>query len=198
MTLVYYTNSPGNVLSQLVRYTLLSSGACDDASVHAPVDTEAKHDPADEDDPEGDPHVDVVERRRRLPRRLHDLCLLLRLVDLVVRARGELDVLDALEPREALDLGGQRAGRDLREPRGGEQRGPEVARGEHEARDRDADEGVREPERDGGVERVGGGVVLQLARGGRDDDDGRLDDGLCGQTMGQRDESGARVCGAYS
>lgn len=67
----------------------------------------------------------------------------------------------------------------MREARSGEVRRCEFRDEEEPSRDEDGDEGVDEPERDGVVERVGLRVVLQLACGGRDDDDRGLYDGLC-------------------
>lgn len=51
---------------------------------------------------------------------------------------------------------------------------------EHEPGEEDGEEGVGEPEGDGGVEGVCGREVLEAAGGGGDYDDGGLDDGfLC-------------------
>lgn len=57
---------------------------------------------------------------------------------------------------------------------------------DHEAGEEDGDEGVGEPEGDGGVEGVGRGEVLESASGGGDDDDGSLNDGFCVETKMNR------------
>ena len=84
--------------------------------------------------------------------------------------------LQANNSCQPVDGLGQVARCDLREARRGKDVWREVRHAEHEARHCDGDEGIAEPERDGGVQRVGSREVLKPAGGGGDDDNRGLYD----------------------